>query len=349
MANFENETPFGVSVMPSTDRNGLNLLLVVVAAQFELPEPGSDDSPPRVAPTQEPPPMAEEYVGEPGQSSIRRDGQSSYTKPATDIYVCGDACASHGHPTTAMSVNIRVGPCAVDLRVFGDRVWERAAALGVRPSDPAPFVKMPLVWERAYGGVAKSSTVQRPAFEPRNPIGCGLETDRQDAIGKPVPNIEDPRQPLGGITDRPRPVGIGPIARHWQPRVSYAGTYDDAWKRQRAPLWPLDLDERFFCSAPSYLQASPHLTGGEAVVLQGLHPNGPIRFRLPILRLRSLTRFLDDDPTQRALVLDGVLFETDLHRLTMYYRASVPTALGFIKHQQTSVHLLRPGEDEISR
>jgi len=348
MADLENETPFGVVVMPSSDREGIDLLLVVVAAQFELPEPGSDDSPLHLAPTQEPPPMVEEYVGEPGQSSIRRDGQSSYTKPATDVYVCGDACAPHAHPVTAMSVNTRVGPCAVDLRVLGDRVWERSATLGVRPSDPAPFVKMPLLWERAYGGVAKSSTVQRPAFEARNPIGCGLETDGKDAIGKPVPNIEDPRQPLTRLTDRPRPVGVGPIARHWQPRASYAGTYDDAWKRRRAPLWPLDLDERFFCSAPSYLQASPHLTGGEAVVLQGLHPDGPIRFRLPTLRLRSLSLFLDDDPTQRTPILDGVLIETDARRLTMYYRASVPAPLGLLKHRQTSVHLLRPGEDEIS-
>ena len=207
--------------------------------------------------------MAEEYIGEPGQSSIRRDGQSSYTKPATDIYVCGDACALNGQPVTGMNVNIRVGPCAADLRVQGDRVWLRAATLGVAPSDPMPFVTMPLVWERAYGGVATSSTEQRPAFEPRNPIGCGLETNPDDAIGKPVPNIEHPRQPLKRVTDRPQPVGVGPIARHWHPRVSYAGTYDEAWRRMRAPLWPHDFDERFFCSAPTYLQASPHLTGGE--------------------------------------------------------------------------------------
>jgi len=349
MADLENETPFGASAMPSADRDGLNLLLIVIAAAFELPEPGADDSPLPLAPAQAPPPMAEEYVGEPGQSSIRRDGQSSYTKPATDVYICGDACAPHGHPVTAMDVNIRVGPCGVDLRVLGDRVWERAATLGVRPSDPAPFVKMPLVWERGYGGVAKSSTLQRPAFEPRNPIGCGFETNRQDAIGMPIPNIEDPRQLLGSVADRPRPVGVGPIARHWQPRASYAGTYDDAWKRQRAPLWPLDLDERFFCSAPSYLQASPRLTGGETVVLLGLHPNGPIRFRLPTLRLRTVSRFLDDDATERTPVLDGVLIEADVRRLTMYYRASVPAARGLIKHRQTSLHLQRPGEGEITR
>ena len=67
-----------------------------------------------------------------------------------------------------------------------------------------------------------------------------------------------------------------------------------------------------------------------------------------MLRLRSLTRFLDDEPTQRTPVLDGVLIETEERRLTMYYRATVPAPLGLLKHRQTSVHLLRPGEDEIS-
>jgi hypothetical protein len=346
MADFENATPFGARVIRSSDREGLDMLLIVVGAQFVLPDPGDDNPRLHLFPTQEEPPLADEYSGEPGRSSIRREGQSSYTKPATDISVCGEACAPKGKPVTQMNVNIRVGTCAVDLRVHGDRVWQRAISLGAKPSDPEPFLTMPLVWERAYGGVATSSTEQRPAFEPRNPIGCGLETDTHDAIGKPVPNIEDPRQPLSQVSDRPRPMGVGPVARHWQPRVSYAGTYDDTWKRQRAPLWPTDLDERFFCGAPGYLQASPHLIGGEPVLLKGLHPDGPISFRLPTLRLASLSRFVGRTAPSTP-VLDGVLIETDMSRLTMYYRAAVPAPLSLIKHLRTSLHLLRPGENSV--
>jgi hypothetical protein len=348
MADFENRTPFGGRVLPSLDRDGVDLLLVVVAAQFDLPEPGDDAPLLRLSALQEPPPVADEYVGEPGQSSIRREGQSAYRKPATDIYVCGEACAPDGRPITAMNVSIRVGPCAVDLRVHGDRVWQRSVTLGARPSDAAPFVRMPLVWERAYGGVAANSTEERPVFESRNPIGCGFEDTAGHAIGRPVPNIEDPRHPLRRIADRPRPVGIGPVARHWQPRVGYGGTYDDAWKRHRAPLWPTDLDERFFCGAPPYLQASPHLTGGEPVLLQGLHPAGTTSFTLPALRLAARSRFIgrtvDSTPT-----LDGVLIDASAGRLTMYYRAAVPAPLSLVRHRDTSLHLLRPGEDGISQ
>jgi len=348
MADFENTTPFGGRVMPSLDRDGVDVLLVVIAAQFVLPEPGEDAPLLRLSSTQEPPPLADEYVGQPGRSSIRREGQSSYTKPATDVYVCGEACAPNDRPVTEMNVSIRVGPCGVSMQVHGDRVWRRSVTLGARPSDAVPFVRMPLVWERSYGGAAPNSTEERPVFEPRNPIGCGLENSADDAIGRPVPNIDDPRHPLSGLADRPRPIGVGPVARHWQPRVSYSGTYDEAWKRNRAPLWPTDLDSRFFCGAPPYLQASPHLTGGEPVLLHGLNPAGSITFRLPALRLAARSHFIgrvvDSTPT-----LDGVLIDTNAGRLTMYYRAAVAAPLSLIRHRQTSLHLLRSGETGIPR
>jgi hypothetical protein len=111
-------------------------------------------------------------------------------------------------------------------------------------------------------------------------------------------------------------------------------------------LWPTDFDDRFFCGAPEYLQASPHLTGGEPVQLRGLHPAGPIVFTLPTLRLASRSRFIgrtvDAIPT-----LDGVLIDTNANRLTMYYRAAVPAPLSLIKHRETSLHLLKPGDGGI--
>jgi hypothetical protein len=346
MTDCANETPFGVRTLSSLDREGRDVLLIVVAAQFTLPEPGDEVDRLYLSPTQPEPPLADDHYGEPGQSSIRREGQSPYIKPATDVYVCGEARAPQDRPVTEMPVSVRVGSCGVDLRVSGDRTWQRAVTLGVTPTSAAPFLKMPLVWERAYGGVAASSTELRPAFEPRNPIGCGFEVAPDTAIGKPVPNIEDPRRPLRSVSDRPRPVGVGPIARHWQPRASYAGTYDEAWRRNRAPLWPTDFDERFFCGAPEYLQAVPHLTGGESVALQGLHPSGTIRFKLPALRLASRSRFTGRS-VEALPTLDGVLIDTIEGRLTMYYRATVPAALALVKHRETSVHLLRSGESRI--
>lgn len=343
MPEVDNATPFGACAIPSCDRDGRDILLVVVAAHFEMPGPGNRTDRLRLLPQQDPPPIADEYVGEPGRSSIHREGQSAYTRPATDIYVSGTAFAPHGTPVTQMNVGVRVGPCAIELSVSGDRIWQRALTYGVTPSSAKPFVKMPLVWERAFGGTATGSAEHQSAFDSRNPVGCGYETDPTAAIGKPLPNIEDPGQRLRQLSDRPRPTGVAPVARYWQPRASYSGTYDETWKRERAPHWPLDFDERFFCAAVSELQASPHLAGGETVHLDGLHPDGAITFALPALRMVARSRFVDR--TVRTVpILDGVLIETDTASLTLYYRAAVPMPSSFLKHRETLLRLVGPWE-----
>lgn len=287
--------------------------------------------------------MADIFLGDPGTSSIRIAGQSMYTRPATDVYLCGHACALQESPVTQMTVNVQVGPCSSRLLVSGDRVWRRSVTLGAAPSDPEPFVRMPIVWERAYGGTAASSQPARPEFDARNPLGCGRESNPGDAIGKPVPNIEDPQQPLRGLTDRPRPVGLGPLGRHWQPRVQFAGTYDDAWQRTRAPLWPADFDEQFFCAAPSDLQARPHLQGGEPVLLDGMHPGGPIRFNLPQLKFTSVSYFIDRTVRTQPR-LDGIFVDADALRLTMFFRSAIEAPLELVRHRATLLRMPEPWE-----
>jgi hypothetical protein len=343
MSDFENATRFGAFAIPSSDRDGRDLLLIVVAARFDLPPPQRAATKLTVSAKQQPPPRVEEYYGEPGKSSVKIEGQAVCTRPATDIYVLGQACAPEEKPVRQMDVNISVGHCSVTMRIVGNRVWQSSLLSGAVPSNPESFVKMPLVWERAFGGVAVGSSEERPIFEARNPIGCGLQERASEAIDTPLPNIEDPRHRLSRRADRPPPMGVSPIARNWQPRVGYAGTYDDVWLRRRAPLWPTDFDERFFCGAPEILQARPHLDGGERVQLQGLHPAGKIDFQLPRLRFVSRSRFTNRE-VRKALILDGLFIDTEAMQLAMYYRAAVEAPLSLVKHRETLLRLVEPWE-----
>ncbi|WP_088281375.1 DUF2169 domain-containing protein [Ideonella sp. A 288] len=323
--------------MPSSDRNGRDLMLAVVSAQFHIPHPAHPVTHLSPCSVQEPPPFSDEYFGEPGASSMKLDGQCAYFKPATDIYLIGDACAPHGNPVTEMRMHIRVGTSiALSMNVYGDRTWQRAIPFGAKPSSPAKFTRMPLRWERAFGGVAKNSSPYSPAFEPRNPIGCGFETDVDAAIGKPVPNIEDPDDLLTQLSDRPQPIGVGAIARHWEPRLRLAGSYGSTWQRSRAPLWPDDFNPEFFCAAPPYLRATPHLTGGELVVLDGFHPDGRLQFVLPTLRFSIVNHFANRAISTTS-TLDGVLIECNDLRLTIYYRAAVLAPLSLVKHRKTVI------------
>ena len=62
----------------------------------------------------------------------------------------------------------------------------------------------------------------------------------------------------------------------------------------------------------------------------------------------SESRFTDR-VVRSTPILDGVLIETDVRRLTMYYRAAVPAALSLMKHRETMLRLLSPWEGGVAR
>lgn len=167
-----NLTPFATHVMPSMSRDDHDLALLVVMASFELPAPGQRGGVRRAA-QQPPPPMADAYHGDPTCSSLRVEGQSAYTRPGTDIYVHGHAWAPRGRPATETEVLVRVGPCLRTAAVIGDRVWVRSFA-SLIATRPAPFDRIPLVWERSFGGSPARARGRRAAIAARNPVGRGL-------------------------------------------------------------------------------------------------------------------------------------------------------------------------------
>ena len=91
--------------------------------------------------------------------------------------------------------------------------------------------------------------------------------------------------PISDPADHPSPIGFGFVAKSWTPRVGFAGTYDDAWQKARAPLLPGDYNPRFTVAASEGLWAANGLHGGEVVDLVQLTPNGRLRFELPKVKV----------------------------------------------------------------
>jgi hypothetical protein len=203
---------------------------------------------------------------------------------------------------------------------------------------------MPLRYERSFGGVAAATGKESPAYEARNPVGIGLYGSAKEAIEQPLPNLEDPLYLMAAPTDRVPPACFGPVARSWQPRLGYAGTYDEAWVEQRAPLWPRDFDPRFFHAASLGLVASTGLRGGEPVVLAGLSPDGQIAFPLPRHRLMAKCVFRHR-AGRRELVLDAVQIEPDERALTLIWRAAIPAHRELAQHEYSIVRELEPWEE----
>jgi hypothetical protein len=272
-----------------------------------------------------------EYLGEPGRSSLRYDTDLVRSKLRTDVLLHGSAHAPGEKPASHVDVHLSVGPISKHLRVWGDRVW-KLSPLGPKPSAPEPFTRLPITYERAYGGSAPPDAPQPLRQEARNPVGVGLFPSEDE----PVPNVEYPGHPAGAA-GWARPAGFGPIPPSWSPRRELAGTFDAAWEQRRMPLLPLDFQEGHFQCAPEDQQAPGLLRGGEDVLLEGLTPSGVWRFQLPRVPLGFRTRINGGTVDHRANV-HTVILEPDARRITLVWQTALPCHDTLYSLEQTTVY-----------
>ncbi|WP_438030173.1 DUF2169 domain-containing protein [Sorangium sp. So ce233] len=232
-----------------------------------------------------------------GWGSLDEACETAPYLPSAGVLVRGHASAPAGE--TATSLSVRVALFRDDrwilnkvLHVFGD--YTRAAL------SPRPFSRVPIVYERAYGG---------PHVDA-NPVGVGADTV--------LPSIVDP-------TDPTRPAGFGPIARHWAPRRHLLA-------RDQAPDRPVpeldaSFDFRYFHAAPPDQQLE-FLRGDEWIFLEGLHPHYPwLRSSLP--SARGLARLYragaggEDHGQPIELVADTLSIDADRLLCSLIWRGNV--------------------------
>ncbi|HYO51811.1 DUF2169 domain-containing protein [Archangium sp.] len=305
MLELRNQTPYPAERTILLDGKGEEHWVVIVKGTFTL-ESGRLER----AASQEPIALADVHHGEPGGSSQKYESDILLRKPSTDILLNGHAHAPEGRPVRQLEVFLQVGSLSKRIRVHGDRVWERGL-LGLQASRPQPFERMPLVYERAIG------------HEEQNPVGVGPYSGANEAAGKPLPNMEFPDHPISSWKDKSPPAGLGVVSKNWEPRRTWAGTYDQRWQEERLPLWPLDLDARFFQAAPPDQVTSDPLRGGDPVLLENLSPRGRLAFKLPRVTF-GFTTLLGNGLTHHKANLDTVILEPDVPRVLLVWRTAIP-------------------------
>lgn len=321
---FVNLTPFAAQPLVLSDERGTDVFSCVVKASFDLVHQ-RDATSAAIADEQAPVCLEPMYNGDPGVSSVKYDLDTAPRKVGTDVVLVGHAYATAGRATW-LDVSVTVGPARSVVRVFGDRVWTAPVGRWV-PSPPQPFERMPLVYERAFGGWDRTSP--DPAeheFDPRNPVGVGFVSKKHGVVreGSPLPNLENPYEPIASPTDRPQPVGFGFIGAHWQPRASFAGTYDARWEKERMPLLPEDFNPRFYNAANPALTFQGFLRGGEPVAVTNASPRGTLGFALPALQPYGTIRLKDGTIERFPMTLDTVVLNTDEEKLFLAWRGSLP-------------------------
>lgn len=303
--------------------DGRTLLVVVVKGTFRIPESGESVV---LADQQSPIIDADVYTGEPGLSATLYESEYAPEKPRCDILLNGSAHAPNGRPTQRVPVALRVGALAKTFSVVGPRVWTRGLTT-ITPSEPEFFVKLPISYDAAFGGIDDTDP-DKPRYFDRNHAGKGFShhMNLDKLIGQPLPTTEEIDNPVNNPRGNYQPMAFGPIGRSWQPRPSYAGTYDKNWEENVCPFLPADFKPDHYQSAPLD-QQTPYLQGGEEVSLLNLTPSGKTSFNLPRVDV-PISVLLRGRPTKDLrmipAVIDTLLIEPDASRISMIWRASWP-------------------------
>lgn len=316
--SFSNATAFSALDVPMSDHHGLMVVIAIVKGSFTVLDDG------RVVPMEVPVQVRvndELYDPESAEGSIRLPTDVTVEKRGTDVIVVGDAISAK--PVTEMDVAVRVRDVTVPLRVHGERLFYQGM-LGVAIGKAAPFVRKPIVYEKAYGGVTEDGWI----VESRNRAGVGVARSKSDLVGKPAPQIEHPARPHTSAGDHHPPVGFGAIRSHWSPRLELAGTFDETWERTRMPAMPLDFDLRANNQAHPSLIFDRHVAPGDEIAIMGMTPQGVLSFKVPdlkvILRARS-------DVTGRVEVrppIDTIVIEPNERRFEVVVRKAFPMGRG---------------------
>lgn len=311
---ISNNTRFAVGELLhpwSETGGGYEALTVVVKATFSFSPEGHV----ALAEEQVPVRYADELTGENDEApSARLPADVVPEKGASDVVVSGHAYLPPAH--TYVDTAVQVGSTTAPLRVHGPRLFESVLG-GVRISDAVHVDRVPIIYERAYGGVSEDLGLS----EDRNPAGVGVAKNPKLLDGKPAPQIEHPSRLHTSAKDAHEPMGYAPLLPHWEPRRAAFGSLDADYLKRRIPLFPRDFSLRYHNQAhPSLMLPNP-LAGGTQVALSGLHPQRLLRFELPDWQVELNARRSQGIDEPIIIRADTLVLEPDLLRFELIGRA----------------------------
>lgn len=238
------------------------------------------------------------YFDEDPKRGVRIASDLAPSLSRADIVLTGHACAPVGAPVPSLSVR---------LVVFRDAPLVDKAILvrgDVGPNgETLPFERIPLVYERAYGGVGWSD----------NPLGRGVHE------GTGQPNLVDPRKAHGTAC-------FAPIPRAFPVRKRLLGQTDRRMLDRTIAEIPDGFDWMYFQSAPVD-QRTDYLHGTEWIILERMTADPTfVRSQLPGARGFVKIAGLSSVSEEHALPLaaDTLRIDADNQRCTVVWRRHFP-------------------------
>ena len=228
------------------------------------------------------------------------NGDFVFKRGGVDIMVFGSAVAPKSQPVKQMEVRLVI---AGKL----DREW-KSGFFGPGISEPAFFTEMPLSIANAYGGYEEWDGLKFPY--PNNPYGKGFIWEKANAIGRKLPNIENPFQLITNWNDRPEPVGTA-SAPMSEKKVRKAVEFDKNGKM-------IKFEPIFYNAAFPDLIVKD-IQPGEELLVEGVKPSGVFKFKIPTQDLTARLTF-DGRVDTRSFFIDQVGLEPNVDRAFITYR-----------------------------
>ncbi len=231
-----------------------------------------------------------------------------FRRGGVDIFVFGNAIAPNEKPTAQMKVEVRVGNrIAHQLWVFGDRFWKDNIMGGLSISNPKPFVKMPLSLFNSFGGKAEWDGLEIPY--PSNPYGKGFYWTKEEASGKPLPNVEAPDQLVQSWKDRPDPAGFVQVPLGG---VRMKGNVE----HEKGTI--TKISPKIFNAAFPQMIAE-EINPGEQIIVKGMSPKKDFSFTVPKHELFTEIK-LGENISERPLKIDQIGIFPELKKVFITYR-----------------------------
>lgn len=222
---FRNLTPFPALCFSALDPADQEHRVIVMKVTYRL-LPGKQGYGMAELVEENPAPlcMADEYLGEPGQSETYCESDLAPYKPRCDVILRGNAYApqSQAAPQWVVRLQLRSpedndGNRAVlvdkTLNIAGESTFYKRPLIGWKRTDPTPATQVRLGWDKAFGGcclIPNTDDKQQPPLLNEvcfsNPLGVGWMDERWSTIAKkaglpmperiPAPQIESPDHAL---------------------------------------------------------------------------------------------------------------------------------------------------------
>lgn len=325
--------PFSSLFFHHWDINGHEMGVLIVKGGFRIEEGGRAQV---YLPRRSEILLTDVFHAEPNISPLKQESDLAPFKPKTDIYFHAYARSPEAKDLNSWSVRFTVRQQAsYGFKVFGERYWEPYGYGSTREWQLSPsqtLVELPLTYSYAYGGTAQTSE-EDVLTHAYNPVGRGLVSAYLLAQGERVlvPQIGLEGEFANLDAESPLTVcGCGPIAKPYLPRLALAGTFDEAWQRERHPRMPVNYDCAFWNAAPLPLQCGPYLQGHETIEVIGLrHDPQPYTFDLPGISLGcQIRREGTLQPESIALNLDTIYCDVsdkdqDQHWMSLTWRVMI--------------------------